>query len=42
MVEFLKIQYRLGAIDEAYLDKLVSKGKLIKEQKKLILDSSKA
>jgi len=37
MLEFLKIQYKLGNIDEAYLDKLISKGRITEEEKNLIL-----
>ena len=37
MVEFLKIQYRLGAIDEAYLDKLIAHKRITEKDKELIV-----
>lgn len=37
MFEFLKIQYQLCRIDEAYLDKMVAKGRITEEEKNLIL-----
>lgn len=37
MFEFLKVQYRLGRIDEAYLDKMVKRGKITLEQKEEIV-----
>ena len=37
MVEFLKIQYRLGAIDETYLDKLVLNKRITEKDKELIV-----
>lgn len=38
MVEFLKIQYKLGNIDEAYLDKMVEKNKITENEKNLIIN----
>lgn len=38
MVEFLKIQYRLGRITEAQLDKLVTDGKIEVEDKQYIMN----
>ena len=37
MLDFLKIQYKLGTIDETYLDKMVAKGRITEEEKNLIL-----
>ena len=37
MFEFLRIQYKLGNIDEMYLDKMVTKGRITEEEKNLIL-----
>jgi hypothetical protein len=37
MFEFLRIQYKLGNIDEAYLDKMVTKGRITEEEKNLII-----
>ena len=39
MFEFLKIQYIMGTIDETYLDKMVSKGRITEEEKQLILSA---
>lgn len=39
MFKFLKIQYTLGNIDEAYLKKMVSKGRISEEEKNLIISS---
>lgn len=36
MLEFLKIQYKLGNIDEVYLEKMVSKGRITETEKKEI------
>lgn len=38
MVEFLKIQYRLGRITELQLDKLVVEGKIEVEDKQYIMN----
>lgn len=38
MFEFLRIQYKLGNIDEAYLDKMVTKGRITEEEKNLIIN----
>ena len=38
MINFLKIQWKLGKIDEAYLDALVSKGRITQEQKLIIIN----
>ncbi len=38
MVEFLKIQYRLGRINENHLDKLISDGKITSEDKEYIIN----
>lgn len=38
MFEFLRIQYQLGSIDEAYLDKMVTKGRITEEEKNLIIN----
>lgn len=38
MFEFLKIQYKLGRIDEVYLDTMVVKGRITEEQKQLIIN----
>ncbi|MPM59813.1 hypothetical protein SDC9_106659 [bioreactor metagenome] len=38
MFEFLRIQYKLGSIDEAYLDKMVTKGRITEEEKNLIIN----
>lgn len=38
MFEFIKIQYKLGNIDVAYLDKMVSKGRITEEEKNLIIN----
>jgi hypothetical protein len=37
MFEFLRIQYKLGNIDIAYLDKMVTKGRITEEEKNLII-----
>lgn len=37
MVEFLKIQYRLGRLTEAQLDKLVTDGKITTDDKVYII-----
>lgn len=37
MVEFLKIQYRLKAINETHLDYLIEKGTIIKADKVYIM-----
>lgn len=37
MFEFLRIQYKLGNIDEMYLNKMVTKGRITEEEKNLIL-----
>jgi hypothetical protein len=39
MFEFLRIQYKLGNIDEAYLDKMVTKGRITEEEKNLIINA---
>lgn len=33
MIKYLKLQFKMGKIDEAYLDKLVGLGKITAEQK---------
>ena len=38
MVEFLKIQYRLGRVTEIQLDKLVAEGKIEVEDKQYIMN----
>ena len=38
MVEFLKIQYRLGRLTEAQLDKLVTDGKITADDKVYIIN----
>lgn len=38
MFEFLKIQYKLGNIDETYLDKMVIKGRITEEEKIRIIE----
>ena len=38
MLEFLKIQYRLGRITESQLDKLVVDGKIEVEDKEYIMN----
>jgi hypothetical protein len=38
MFEFLKIQYKLQRIEEAYLDKMVTKGRITEEEKNLIIN----
>ena len=38
MIKFLKIQYKLGKIDEDYLDNLVLSGKITEEQKLEIME----
>ena len=38
MVEFLKMQYRLGRLTEAQLDKLVVDGKIEVEDKQYIMN----
>lgn len=38
MFEFLKIQYQLGNIDVAYLDRMVAKGRITEEEKNLIIN----
>mgnify|MGYP000304753111 CR=1 FL=1 len=38
MFEFLKIQYKLARIDEVYLDKMVTKGRITEEEKNLIIN----
>jgi hypothetical protein len=37
MVEFLKIQYRLGRVTEAQLDMLIAQGKITQEDKVYIM-----
>ena len=37
MVEFLRIQYRLGRVTEGQLDKLVTDGKIKEEDKVYIM-----
>ena len=39
MIAFLKIQWKLGKIDEAYLDTKVSQGKITLEQKQEIMSA---
>lgn len=39
MFEFLKIQYQLGNIDEVYLDRMVSKGRITEGEKNLMIDN---
>jgi hypothetical protein len=39
MVEYLKIQFQNGKINEAYLDKMVAKGLITAEQKIEIINS---
>lgn len=38
MVEFLKIQYRLGRINETHLDQLIADGKTTEENKIYIMN----
>lgn len=38
MFEFLRIQYKFGTIDDAYLDRMVSKGRITEEEKILIIN----
>lgn len=38
MFEFFKIQYKLKVIDEAYLDKMVTKERITDEEKNLIIN----
>lgn len=38
MFEFLRIQSKLGNIDEAYLNKMVTKGRITEEEKNLIIN----
>lgn len=35
MFEFLRIQYKLGNINEAYLDKMITKGRITEEEKRV-------
>ena len=42
MFEFFKIQYKLKRIDEAYLDKMVDKGRITLEEKNLIINKEGA
>jgi hypothetical protein len=37
MIEFLKIQYRLGRVTETQLDKLIVDGKITEEDKVYIM-----
>ena len=37
MIEFLKIQYRLGRIKEEDLNKLVDEGSIVESEKKYIM-----
>lgn len=37
MIEFLRIQFRLGRVTESQLDKLVSDGKITGEEKEYII-----
>ena len=37
MIEFLKIQYRLGRINEGHLDKLIADEKITEEEKVYIV-----
>lgn len=37
MFEFFKIRYIMGTIDETYLDKMVTKGRITEEEKQLII-----
>lgn len=39
MFEFLRVQYALDNIDEVYLDRMVSKGRITEEEKNLIISS---
>lgn len=38
MFEFLKLQYIMGHIDEAYLDKMIEKKRITEEEKKKIIN----
>lgn len=37
MIEFLKVQYRLGRVTETQLDLLIAQGKITKEDKIYIM-----
>ena len=37
MVEFLRVQYRLGRVEEVQLDKLIAQGKITVEDKIYIM-----
>ena len=38
MFKFLRIQYQLGNIDEAYLGRMVAKGRITEEERNLIIN----
>ncbi len=38
MVEFLRVQYRLGRVTEEQLDKLIAEGKIKEEDKVYIMN----
>ncbi len=40
MIAFLKIQWKLGKINEAYLNTLISKNRITSEQKTEIMEIS--
>lgn len=37
MIQFLKLQYQMGKIDEVYLDNIVAIGRITEEEKDRIL-----